>query len=219
MALWTWNGADWEKAAWQRLSRPDPCVIFGSAPSLDAADKDEKGCFRIVLNDAYKKVMPHLYVAMDKPDYPHLQGVLDLPCRKVYRGQYSECEGKGGRKAKEFGDVYFADIEPGEKGHVFYRRDRDAKFLWLNNTLTVSVHLAVWMGFKKIIFSGIDLTMGRFEGGTSAAAERQSLTATLRDQEFAFLKWFAASAPAAGIEVVNRSETSRLREFIKTEGK
>jgi len=216
MALWTWNSTNWEKATWQRLARTEPVVIYGCAPSLDTADKEEKGCFRIVQNEGYKKVEPHILVAMDAPE--KFEETYTLPCKKVFRGDFNKARDSKGRMVKTYSEVYFADIGKGSPIDVFFRRDADTRFLWQNNTLTVSVHLAIWMGFRKIIFSGIDLSRERFSEGEKAVDKKQEDSrARLRDQEFAFLSWFAESAASVGIELVNRSETSRLKEIMKTE--
>ena len=213
MSLWGWNGADFEKQGWHSLQRRGRAVLYGCAPSLKDADKVEEGAMRFVQNHAYKEVDPHIWIGMDKPAF-FGEELLDLPCRKIFRVTHGK-ETVGGRNAYEWGDVYFADIVVAPRSHIWFGRGIDTGFLWMSNTMTVALHIILWMGFKEIVFSGIELGGEYFDDRKLSAADKDKIK-KLFDLEFEFMTWFSCIAREQGIKLVNRSKTSRLAAIMET---
>ena len=213
MALWSWSGAEWDKALWHKLHRPDRAVLYGCGPSLADADPIEKGAVRFVQNHAFRKVDPHIWIGMDKPD-DFGADLLAVPCRKVFRGNYS-MEPLAGKLARDFGDVYFADVAEMPKSQIWFGRGPDIKFLWTKNTMTVALHMILWMGFREIVFSGIDLGGHYFDNRELTGAQKAKLD-QLFNEEYSFLQWFAETAKANDVRLINRSKTSRLADIMET---
>ena len=213
MALWGWNGAEYEKQPWHKLSRPGRAVLYGCGSSLTEADVIEQGSVRFVQNHAFKKVEPHIWIGMDKPSF-FGEELLDLPCRKIFRGPHAG-ERIGDKLARDYGEVYWADISQTNKSHIWFERGLDTRFLWTNNTMTVALHIILWMGFKEIVFSGIELGGEYFDDRKLSAADKDKIK-KLFDLEFGFMTWFSCIAREQGIKLVNRSKTSRLAAIMET---
>jgi len=211
MALWTWVGTHYEKCPWYSLSKGMlPAVLYGAGQSLNTADIVEQGAFSVVQNWAVKKVEPHIWIGMDKPELFGKQH-MDTPFRKIFRGSYAD-EKVAGIPAKEYPETYFIDVEPQDKSVLFFNRGLDCKFFWGKNTMTVALHLILWMGFKHIIFSGIDLCGDYFDN--RILDDKLKLeTDRLLLEELSFMKWFSNIANKQGILLENRSDISRLKEI------
>jgi hypothetical protein len=211
MALWTWVGTHYEKCPWYALSKGVlPAVLYGAGQSLNSADPIETGALRVVQNWAVKKVEPHIWIGMDDPNLFGKQ-YMDTPFRKVLRGSFADVR-VDGIPAKEYPETYFIDVEVQDKAAIFFNRGLDCKFYWGKNTMSVALHMLLWMGFKHIIFSGIDLCGAYFDNKQMDAKLKED-TDRLLAEEFTFMTWFAAVAKQQGIKLVNRSDASRLKEI------
>jgi hypothetical protein len=87
----------------------------------------------------------------------------------VCRGSYVN-EACGGVPVRRLPNVFFADVERAYVTDLFRRRQHDAKFVWNGNTFIVALHLAVWMGARRIHLVGCDF------GGTQDYHDSRHLT-------------------------------------------
>jgi hypothetical protein len=187
-------------------------VIYGSGKSLRNADKNPEGCMRIVQNWAFKEIEPHIWIGMDEPQTFGIE-LMNTPYRKVFRGNYAGLK-VNGIPAKEYPETYFIDVKPQDRKSVFKNKGLDCQFYWNKNTMQVAIHLALWMGFKHLAFSGIDLK-GHYHDGRKLSPEKENEMKRLLNEEFEWLKWFWMCAVYSGIKLENMSKNSRLNEIIK----
>jgi hypothetical protein len=210
MALWRYNDLGWEKTSWAKMTRTSSAVLYGSGESLNSADLEEKGSMRFVQNKAWKQVEPHVWIGMDVPSTFEDELFTSTQFRKVLRGNHTN-ELVNGVEVKDLDEVYFADLVEKDRGAIWTERGMDTKFCWLGNTMAVSLHIILWMGFKEIIFSGIDLG-GKYCDGRDVIPKVKRLM----EEEYVFMKWFTEVAKKNGVKLINRSPTSRLKDLMIT---
>jgi len=70
------------------------------------------------------------------------------------------------------------------------------------------------MGFKHIVFSGIDLQGINYADGRKLTKAKQEEIPRLLNQEFEWMKTFVESANKYGVKLENTSKTSRLKELM-----
>ena len=212
MALWKWDGYEYLKAAWHSTETGNlKAMIYGTGESLKEADKTPKGFMRFCINHAYKEVEPHIFIGMDDPT-KFGRELLEMPFRKVFRGAYASIL-VDGIAAREYPETYFADVQSDSRGTIFFNRGPDCNFFFSKKTMIVTLHLALYMGFKHIAFSGVDFGGDYFYNQKLTPMEVQTL-----NEEFEFMKWFAQYCVKAGITLENTSSKSRLKEIMKTTG-
>ena len=214
MSIWKWKNNKYEKVQWFGKPRTEKAVIYGSAMSLLDADKEPENAVKFVQNMAYKTVTPDIWVGMDLPEVFGKE-LLDTPFPKVLRCNYAN-EKCNGIPAKEYPETYFMDVVPGLKAELMFRLPPSLGtifyFNW--NTMQVALHLILWMGFKHIVFSGIDLQGIGYADGRKLTKAKQEEIPRLLNQEFEWMKTFVESANKYGVKLENTSETSRLKELM-----
>jgi len=214
MAIWTWTGTRYEKCPWHKTNISHlKAMIYGCGTSLNTANVAPSGYFRIVQNKAYERVVPHVWVGLDTPDIFSKEHTASA-YRKVYRGNHG-LELVDGIPAREYPETYFADVVPLPKEEIFTQKGLNCQFVWQKNTLTVAIQLAIYMGFKTIGFTGIDLQGDYFDNRTLTDAEQKKIDMLLAE-EFEFMKWLCSAASLSGIALENHSPNSRLCEIMKT---
>jgi len=208
--MWKWQKGKWVTDNWQKMYLPGVAVLYGAGPSLNTADLEEKGAVRFVQNNAVKKVKPHIWIGMDKADF-FGTAVFNSSYPKICRGPHSD-DMLRGKPLKQYRDVHFADTFEREFEHIWNTRP-DVKFVWTKKTLMTSIHIILWMGFREIYFSGIDLHGDYFDGAEIADRAEND---RVRDEEFRWMKQFAEEAKNKGVTLINRSPSSRLTELMET---
>jgi hypothetical protein len=209
MALWKWNGYEYLKAPLHSVSTGNlKAMLYGTGESLKEADKSPKGYMRFCINYAYKEVDPHYFIGMDDPN-KFGRELMEMPFRKVFSGGYANIK-VDGIAAKEYPETYFADIQSDSRGSIFFNRGVDCNFFFSKKTMFVALHLIMYMGFKHIAFSGVDLGGDYFYNQKLNDAEKKTL-----EEEFIFMKWFAEACPKANVTLENTSKVSRLNEILK----
>ncbi len=131
------------------------CCPGPSLANVDPASLRVPGAFIIGVNTAYPRIRPDLWVGMDTPGCydPHLWWE---PFPKIVRGPYVN-ETCAGVPIRQLPGVYFADVERAYVTDLFRRRSHDVNFVWNGNTFIVALHLAVWLGGRRIRLVGCDL--------------------------------------------------------------
>lgn len=239
MALWTWDGIRWRKAPWHegRWPRPQLAVVWGCGESLRTVMAPD-GAFNIVQNHGWQLVHPDLWVGMDtpamfsSPDGEH-NSAGDWP--KVYRGVYAELPSglPDGRKARDIPLAHFADLAVGDRmsEDFFPNRGQEQKFMCGKardaqntgiSTMHVAIQVALWMGFKRLGFAGIDLnkaTSYAFRDKSDKWTLKQIIKVNqLLNEEFRWFRWFVPAAVKRGIECVCLAPESRLKELMPCQG-
>jgi len=122
-----------------------------------------------------------------------------------------------GRDVFEMPNSFFMDVEPGDLRDVFQRqRDIDTMFVCAKNTMVSALHLIIWMGFRDILFFGIDL-QGPYFDNRELEHKQEDSVRTLLGQELQFLEQFTVTCRIAGIKLRNGSPKSKLTEFMELE--
>ena len=95
-------------------------------------------------------------------------------------------------------DSYFADIAQPRNGivDIFRLHSPDTYFVWLHHSLGVALHVALWMGFKKLHFVGL----------TAKGYENIMVRA--------FLNEFARLSEEFGIDCISCTSGSSLNGFM-----
>jgi len=212
MPLWTYTGVKFEKCPWQRISRPDKAMLYGCGQSLLTAPSTPNAV-RFVQNHAHRIVTPHVWTALDKPEA--FTDCLRKPgFPKVMRGNFSS-DLSGGIPARDWPDTYFADVAEGSFDLMFFGDSGiDAKFVWAKNTMATTLHIMLWMGFRDIVFAGVDLH-GSYFDGRILTNEQEESQARLHDQEFVWLKQFADCCRRRVIQLRTVDASSRLAEIME----
>ena len=204
--LWAWNEIKnkWDTIEWKAKQTPGTAIIVGSGLSVQKEVEYPPCSLKIVQNMAYQFVKPDIWIGMDKPKmFPQVFSTYDYP--KICRGNMFDFEVMD-TKVKLIPETYFMSMKIIPRESIFSANI----FSWTKNTLVPSVQLAIWMGYKKIAFHGVDLK-GNYADGRKLLAKTQKLL----NQEYIWLKWLNGECKKKGIQLINLSgKDSRLSEFI-----
>ena len=214
MALWYSCGDGWAKARMARADLGADVYLCGPGPSLPKRDLRGPGRMVFAMTTAYPTTMPDVWVGMDEPPcYP--ADLWAQPFIKIARGGlHKSCVGT--RPVATFPQTYFADIEGDHPiTEILSRRAHDVRFLWCRDTLTVALHLAVWMGAKRIHLVGCDF------GGSADYCHAKVLDKDERKSNrglyAAQVQRLAKLAPAMraqGIELLSCTPGSPVNEHV-----
>jgi len=112
--------------------------------------------------------------------------------------------------------VYFADCKkPTKKEDIFTLQGDDIFFVWYKNTLTITLHILIWMGIKQIHLVGCDLggEPDYYFGNINDEARRQSNKVLYRGQ-LEYLTFFHNEGRKHGVQLVSCSPESPLNESV-----
>lgn len=210
-------------------------VVWGCASSLRTTPSPPDA-FNVVQNHGWQVIRPDLWVGMDAPAMFGGNSAGEWP--KVYRHAYTELPSglPDGRKARDIDMAFFPDLMVGSRASddFFPTSGIDQRFMIgpaLNkqqtgiSTMHIAIQLALWMGFKRLGFAGIDL-----EKATDYAFPEHSRKWTLAQvrkvnqllqEEYRWFKWFTPAAEKRGVTCVCLSPSSRLAnlmEVVKCQG-
>jgi hypothetical protein len=203
MSIWCSKNNNWMPCDWYSEFHPGMALIVGSGQSV----KDEfklkfPACTtKFVQNLACKYVAPDIYLAMDLPSnltkkFPEYN-IINQPCPKIFRGNHGN-DSIDGVPVKSFSETYFIDVEQKPRGNIFTDQSPNKKFIWINNTLSIAIQLALHRGFKKLGFIGVDVCGDYADGRESNEAIKLLLT-----QELEFMQWLSKCCVAWEIELFN----------------
>ena len=138
--------------------------LFSSGPSLSGVDMslfEQAPVFKVGINTTYPKIRPDLWIGMDIPQCFNSNLWME-PFPKILRAPFANrtITETSKKKVKDFPLVYFAKIDneitANPHKEILKRRAHKVNFIWTNNTLTTSLHILIWMGFKRIHLLGSD---------------------------------------------------------------
>jgi hypothetical protein len=217
MPLWKSNIVNLQKCHWDSENIGSDCYLYSPGPSL--ADVtfpvNLPGTFSFVINTAYPKIRPNIWIGMDKVEcYDYRLLYEAFP--KVFRSAFSKKEYEG-KPLNEYPSVYFVDVEVPQNGiiDIFESKKPNTYFAWFHHTLGVALHVMIWMGAKKIHFVGCDL------GGKKDYYDDRVLDDTthaynrrLYLQQEVFLREFNSIAQKFGVECISCTDQSPINKFM-----
>ena len=148
------------------------------------------------------------------PEHVHRQAGAECvhPVVRPRRGPADKCWPNQQILENDCPETYFADVKEMPRDAIFQANHNDTDFIWCKNTLMFSLQFLLWLGYRTIIFSGVELK-GQYFADFNQTEENKILVAKLLLQEFDHMAWFAQAARMAGIKLYNTSPTSRLTEI------
>ena len=151
MPLWTLN-SKLQKVPWIKDNIGADCYLYCPGPSLADVSfpVNLPGTFSFVINTAYPKIRPDIWIGMDKPecfDY-HL---IHEAFPKIFHSTFSK-RTFDERPLTEFPSIYFADLEVPKNGilDMFENKSPNTYFAWFHHTLGTALHLMIWMVMVKL---------------------------------------------------------------------
>lgn len=171
MALVHWDGERWKPMTFKGAFHGADVYLCCPGPSLATLDPSllqKPGIVTIAVNSAYPKVRPTIWAGTDHPTCFD-QNFLWEPFIKVLRMCWRD-QWVFGKPIKECPGVYFADVD--DKSHALEMWDRQTDNLALvapvRNSFEAALHLALWIGARRIHLVGCD-----FGGGKDYHDDRQ----------------------------------------------
>ena len=172
------------------------------------------GAYVIGINTAYPRIRPDLWVGMDTPACydPRLWWE---PFAKVVRSPYVD-ENCGGAGIRHLPKVYFADVERAYVTDIFRRRGHHANFVWNGNTFIVALHLAIWMGGRRIHLVGCDFGgKADYYDARKISDEQRSSNRKLYQRLVGLLPRLRDSATMNGIELISCTPDSPANDHLE----
>lgn len=195
-----------------------PVIIACNGPSIAAMETAKfcgPGRLVIGVNNVYPRLRPDVWVGMDEPStFP--ASLFEEPFPKILRAPHFASPMQDGCMVKWGRRTMFAAVDPDAD---FYDWTEKAKARWMNNSFSIAVQAALWMGSREIYFAGVDMhhRAGDYADHSSLTAEQRASNALLHEHLVAFLRQFAARAPRIGVRLTSCSPESRLNEVLSYE--
>ncbi|HUU59220.1 MAG TPA: hypothetical protein VMZ50_06735 [Phycisphaerae bacterium] len=216
MGLWRWNGCVFERASFAAAELGLDVLLCCPGPSLaDVQDASlhVPGAMVLAVNTAYPRVRPDVWIGLDCPEC-YDPALWSTPVTKVAGSRYAEVD-FAGRTLKQCPRVYFATGAPGRPYEMFQRRGSDAELLWNGNTFFMALHLAVWMGAKRICLLGCDF------GGSNDYHDGRQLSEAYRRRNRRLYGSLVDELPMlrmvgsrSGVELVSCTPGSPANEYL-----
>ncbi|MBE3069610.1 MAG: class I SAM-dependent methyltransferase [Planctomycetes bacterium] len=221
--LWTWTGNEFTARSWRRSALGADCLLVCPGPSLrdvDPASLRVPGAFTLAINTAYPRVRPDVWVGMDPPEC-YEGDLFWQPFPKVCGSKYSETEFLG-RPIKTCPNTYFATArkdKAADRPWMMFEAGRLAEnpdFVWVGATIWTALHVAVWMGARRIFLVGADFGgAAAYHDGRSLPGHLEKSNLALMDREVADLPMVRMAAMTAGVEIISTSPVSRANDALE----
>ncbi len=221
--LWTWTGNEFTARSWRRSALGADCLLVCPGPSLrdvDPAALRVPGAFILAVNTAYPRVRPDVWVGMDPPEC-YEGDLFWQPFPKVCGSKYSETAFLG-RPIKTCPNTYFATARKDkveDRPWMMFEAGRLAEnpdFVWVGATIWTALHVAVWMGARRIWLVGADFGGGAaYHDGRTLPTHLERSNQALMDHQLADLPMVRMAAMAAGVEIFSTSPVSRANEALE----
>ncbi|HUS91087.1 MAG TPA: class I SAM-dependent methyltransferase [Phycisphaerae bacterium] len=171
MPCWQWTGRSFEQRSWRNAYAGVDALIACPGPSLaGAADllaARPAGSLLLGTNTTFPAVRPDVWLGCDHPECydPDLMGQAFA---KFLGNGYAE-KPWGGRRIKQFPNTHFLDrdkragVDLPTNAFVPRRLGTQPSFVW-GWTFFTALHLAAWMGCRRIYLVGVDLNVELSDG-------------------------------------------------------
>jgi hypothetical protein len=228
MPCWKWIQEDkrFHQRSWRGSCRGSDAVLVMPGPSLKEAAElinqaSRAGAVVIGANTSFPMVRPDVWIGCDHPEC-YDAALMSQPFPKFLGNAYAEKPWQG-RAIKEFPQTYFLDRDKratAEKADLFtnalvpLRLGDQPSFVW-GWTFFTAIHLAAWLGCRRIYLVGVDLQVKTVAGSQEAVAgslEPEDVLAPL--QGGGFIE--RAAADGAANYADGRVLESRLAQINRT---
>tara|TARA_R110000765_G_scaffold126683_2_gene224588 strand:+ start:399 stop:1145 length:747 start_codon:yes stop_codon:yes gene_type:complete len=218
MPVWYNCGNGYIETTFARVNNDAAAFICCSGPSLSLVNpKHLNGHNRVVLglNNSYPFITPDIWIGMDEPDgYP--DDIYDQPFVKIMRAHHQDAASRG-REINQKWNMFYASVKtPVSQDAIFNLKKNSVDFVWNNNGFATALHIALWMGFKKIYLFGCDLDNSKkdYHNDILLSDKQKSYSQRLYGELFEWLKWFASECPNNNIKLYSCSRGSKINDFL-----
>lgn len=217
MSLWFDCGGGYGKSSFARNNLGKDVYLCCPGPSLEYV-KDEflhvPGALVFALNTAYPHIIPDVWVGLDKLDcFPTTlwhENFIKM-CRIGFH-EYKIDD----KMVREFFNTYFADVDNGTYEDIFTRKSYDTKFFFNGNTFLTSIHIAIWMGAKKIHLVGCDFGGSRdYYHDKKLPDDIRASNRRLYYQQVLALEIMVPLGVKHGVEFISCTDNSPVNKFMK----
>lgn len=216
MPVWNFNGR-WNKVPWARQRLGLDVYLCCPGPSLATVDPEAfraPGVFTVAMNTAYPKIRPDLWIGMDRPPC-YASSLMMEAFPKLMRGGLQDVMW-GGRKACEYPQTYFIDVEDSKKLDILDRLLPESKMVWRKNTFFVALNALVWMGARRIHLVGCDFGgAADYYDDRVLSKEHRTRNQKLYGNILRELRPLAADFGRAGIKLISCTKDSPLNSFLE----
>jgi hypothetical protein len=219
MGLWFFKDK-WEVAPFANRIKDKDFYLVCGGPSLKEVPPESlrvPNALLVVMNNAYPYIRPDIWVGMDHPHcYP--RQVLWEPFMKIMRGGYQHKTSEG-RAIRDKFNLFFADCSKFEDPHseIFKPPTDSTVFIWKKNVMTITMHILIWMGAKRINIVGCDLS-GEHGDYHSDEVNLSKVNKTWNRKTYneinKFLKKIVPMAKKNGVEINSCTPDSRINEYM-----
>ena len=219
MSIWRWEDERWQVADDEFRRSVEHAVLACPGPSLrEAAPHIHSVCGRVVIgmNRAYPTVTPDIWVTMAPPRcFESFAQVWDQPFPKLLRGGFPEAE-INGVKVRTLSGVYFMDIVDSiGPSAMFDNLAGGVAFHWNKSTILAALHLALWMGAKRVYFVGADFGGPRdYCDDTCLSGKDRLRMKQCLAMQLEHLRILARQTDAHGLEFVSCTPDSPLNDMM-----
>jgi hypothetical protein len=133
----------------------------------------------IAVNTAYPRIRPDVWIGMDRPEC-YAPALLWEPFPKIMGSRYARDVCAGGKLA-DCPNVCFVSGAPGRPAGLFDRLGPDSLLLWNGNTFGTALHLAFWLGCRRVNLVGCDFGGTKAGGHACGAADGRGSEADYHD--------------------------------------
>ena len=188
-----------------------------TGPSLAGVnDKDLHipGVYTIGINTSYPHIRPDMWIGMDTPGCYH-KDLWWEPFPKVMRINYRDTI-LAGERLRDCPAMYFANLSNGDPLRMFNMRGHDTGFVWDSNTFELAIHVAVWMGAKRIHLLGCDFGGSRdYYDDRELRPEQRSRNHRLYAKLLDRLGSLGAEAEKHGVKLISCTPDSPANDQIE----
>ena len=211
-------GNGYIETTFARVNNDAAAFICCSGPSLSLVNpKYLNGHNRVVfgLNSSYPYVTPDIWVGMDEPNgYP--DDVYDQPFIKIMRANHSELTSRG-RQINNKWNMFYASVQkPDSQDAIVNLKKNSVDFVWNNNGFATVIHLALWMGFKKLYLFGcnLDNSIKDYHNNVLLNDKQKSYSQRLYGELFEWLQWFNSQCFNNNVKLYSCSKNSKINSFV-----
>lgn len=245
MPCWTWITNRFHQRSLQGSHVGSDALLVMPGPSLKLAaplieSMDRRGAVVIGCNTSFPAVRPDVWVGCDHPEC-YDPSLMYQPFPKIMGNAYAEKPWRG-RRIKQFPNTLFIDRDPRNavdlptNAFAPSRLGAQPFFVW-GWTFFTAIHVAAWLGCRRIYLVGADLNVEPLTGianlelGAGYIGEKKDGAATYSDDrhlenrlaeinrrgmgiQLAWLKDLREVGSANGYELITTGETSGARAYL-----
>lgn len=217
MSLNYHDGEGWTRTSWAQRKRFSDAYLCCPGPSLagmDTAQIRGPGATVVAMTTAYPTVYPDLWFGSDRPEC-YDSSLWFQPFPKVTTN-WQRGESAGGAMLYNCPNMFFADIEEVAPIQMFARMCRDVKFVWPKNTFWFTLHVLIWMGFRRIHLLGCDMGGKKdYCHDKTLSPEWHDFNAKLYDKLARELRAGTPDMRKRGVELISCTPASPINDFLK----